>query len=239
MGDPRPCRNQRHAFSSRYRRSGLFARLAKTRRSIRRHHPSPLQGCDAIPLGALRYHTIASPAYIAKWLPNGATKTTLTNAPALTFSNKDRLQSAWLGAQFGPSFAFPTHRLASSQAFVDAATAGLGWGMNPEPLIANHLAIGRLKELIPNTPLDVHLYWQCSRLTAPALTPPDPRHAKHCRRNPTPIPVGRGVPRLSPPSSPHHPILTLPQTRQIPNPRSPIIRHEKLIQLRRPHRCAR
>ena len=135
-------------------------------------HPGPLQGCDTIPLGALRYHATASPAYIAKWLPNGATKTALTNAPALTFSNKDRLQSAWLGAQFGPSFAFPTHRLAFSQAFVDAATAGLGWGMNPEPLIAHHLAIGRLKELIPNTPIDVHLYWQCSRLTAPALTPP-------------------------------------------------------------------
>ena len=134
-------------------------------------HRGPLQGCDTIPLGSLRYHATASPAYLAKWLPNGTTKAALTRAPALTFSDKDRLQAAWLTAQFGPAFAFPTHRLASSQAFVDAALAGLGWGMNPEPLIAPHLAAGSLTQLIPNTPLDVPLYWQFSRLTAPALAP--------------------------------------------------------------------
>ncbi len=134
-------------------------------------HPGPLQGCDTIPLGALRYHATASPDYIAKWFPNGATKAALANAPALTFSDKDRLQAAWQHALTGTRFAFPTHRMASSQAFVDAALAGLGWGMNPEPLIADHLAKGRLAELAPNTPLDVALYWQFSRLTAPALTP--------------------------------------------------------------------
>ena len=134
-------------------------------------HPGPLQGCDTIPLGALRYHATASPGYVAKWLPHGATKAALASAPALTFSDKDRLQGAWLGAQFGPAFAFPTHRMASAHAFVDAALAGLGWGMNPEPLIARHLAQGTLTELIPDTPLDVPLYWQYSRLTAPALAP--------------------------------------------------------------------
>jgi LysR family transcriptional regulator, chromosome initiation inhibitor len=134
-------------------------------------HPGPLQGCDTLPLGALRYHATASPAYIVNWLPDGVTKAALAQAPALTFSDKDRLQSAWLTAQFGPAFAFPTHRLASSQGFVDAALAGLGWGMNPEPLIARHLANATLTELIPKTPLDVPLYWQFSRLTAPALAP--------------------------------------------------------------------
>ena len=134
-------------------------------------HPGPLQGCDTQPLGALRYFATASPAFMAKWLPNGGTKTALTQAPALTFSDKDRLQGAWLQSQFGARFAFPTHRLASSHAFVDAAIAGLGWGMNPEPLVTSHLASGALVELIPNTPLDVPLYWQFSRLTAPALAP--------------------------------------------------------------------
>ena len=134
-------------------------------------HPGPLQGCETQPLGALRYHATASPAYIAKLLAGGTTKAALTHAPALTFSDKDRLQGAWLQSQFCPRFAFPTHRLASSQAFVDAAIAGVGWGMNPEPLIAAHLAHGTLAELIPNTPLDVPLYWQFSRLTAPALAP--------------------------------------------------------------------
>ena len=132
-------------------------------------HPGPLQGCDTLSLGALRYHATASPAFCAKWLPKGATKAALSHAPALTFSDKDRLQGAWLQSHFGPRFAFPTHRLGSSHGFVDAAVAGLGWGMNPEPLIAAHLATGRLMELIPDTPLDVPLYWQFSRLAAPAL----------------------------------------------------------------------
>ena len=134
-------------------------------------HPGPLQGCDTIPLGNLRYHATASPAYMTRWMPQGTTKAALTRAPALTFSDKDRLQGAWLAGQYGGRFPFPTHRLASSQGFVDAALAGLGWGMNPEPLVTGYLAQGRLVQLIPDTPLDVPLYWQFSRLTAPALAP--------------------------------------------------------------------
>ena len=134
-------------------------------------HPGPLQGCDTLSLGALRYHATASPAYMARWLPDGATKAALALAPALTFSDKDRLQGDWLSAHVGDGISFPTHRLASSQGFVDAAVAGLGWGMNPDLLIGPHLTAGTLKALIPDTPLDVRLYWQFSRLTAPALAP--------------------------------------------------------------------
>lgn len=134
-------------------------------------HPGPLQGCDTLPLGHLRYFATASPGFLARWLPNGANRATMARAPALTFSDKDRLQADWLSARFGPGIAFPTHRLASSQGFVDAALAGLGWGMNPAPLVATHLATGRLQEILPNTPLDVPLHWQFARRTAPALAP--------------------------------------------------------------------
>ena len=134
-------------------------------------HPGPLQGCDTLPLGCLRYLATASPGYIAKWLPEGANRAALCQAPALTYSDKDRLQPDWLRAQFGPGLAFPTHRLASSQGFVDAALAGMGWGMNPLPLIRDHLAAGRLIEVVPDTALDVPLHWQFARRTAPALAP--------------------------------------------------------------------
>jgi LysR family transcriptional regulator (chromosome initiation inhibitor) len=43
--------------------------------------------------------------------------------------------------------------------------------MNPEPLIAEQLACGKLVELLPDTPLDVPLYWQFTRLTAAAIAP--------------------------------------------------------------------
>ena len=134
-------------------------------------HPGPLQGCDTVPLGCLRYHATASPDFVARWLADGVTPAALTRAPALTFSDKDRLQSDWLATHLGPGIAYPTHRLASSQGFVDAALAGLGWGMNPAPLVAGYLAAGRLVELIPGTPLDIALHWQFARRTAPALEP--------------------------------------------------------------------
>lgn len=136
-------------------------------------HPGPLQGCDTLALGRLRYRATASPAYVARWFPQGVTPEALTRAPALTFSDQDRLQDRWIArlAPDGRCPAYSSHRMASSQAFVDACLAGLGWGLNPEPLVAPHLAAGSLVELLPDSALDVPLHWQFTRLAAPALTP--------------------------------------------------------------------
>jgi len=95
----------------------------------------------------------------------------LARAPALTFSDKDRLQTRWALARGLDRPVLPTHRMASSQAFVDACLAGMGWAMNPEPLVAAPLASGALVELVAATPLDVPLHWQSTRLAAPALAP--------------------------------------------------------------------
>lgn len=136
-------------------------------------HPGPLQGCDTLALGALRYRATASQGFMATWFGAGVTAASLSRAPACTFSDKDRLQRDWIAAQFGTQagFAFPTHRIASSHGFVDAAVLGLGWGMNPEPLVAAHLRAGRLVEVVPDTALDVPLYWQFARVTGPAIAP--------------------------------------------------------------------
>lgn len=132
-------------------------------------HPGPLQGCDTLPLGRLRYRATASPAYVARWFPDGPTPAALASAPALTFSENDRLQDRWAAALAGGPVPFPSHRLASSHGFVDACRLGLGWALNPETLIRDDLAAGRLVELAPDRPLDVALYWQFTRLAAPAL----------------------------------------------------------------------
>ena len=135
-------------------------------------HPGPLQGCDTLPLGALRYRATAAPHFIASWFPDGVSPQALASAPTLTFSDNDQLQARWV-ARHNPlrRQALPTHRMASSQAFVDACLAGLGWGLNPEPLIRAHIASGALVELIPDAALDVPLNWQFTRLAAPALRP--------------------------------------------------------------------
>lgn len=134
-------------------------------------NPSPLQGCDTVPLGALRYHATASPDYVTRWFPDGVIAQAIAKAPALVFSDKDRLQMAWVEKQgLRSREMFPSHRLASAQGFVDACLVGLGWGMNPELLIREHLHSGQLVELIADTPLDVPLYWQFARVTAGAVS---------------------------------------------------------------------
>lgn len=133
-------------------------------------HPGPLQGCDTLALGTMRYRATASPAFVARWFSDGVTAQTLSGAPALCFNDKDRLQLQW-AARHGQTNALPSHRLASSHGFVDACLMGLGWGMNPETLIAAHLDTGALVDLDPQTPLDMPLYWQWGRLTAAAIAP--------------------------------------------------------------------
>lgn len=129
----------------------------------------PVQGCTVLPLGRLRYRATASPGFIARFCPDGVTPLALASAPALRFNQKDNLQQAWMRQVFGQAPDLPRHSLASTQGFVDACRAGLGWGLNPEVLVADHLASGALIDLRPGAPLDVPLFWQISRLAADRL----------------------------------------------------------------------
>ncbi|MCZ8181107.1 MAG: LysR family transcriptional regulator ArgP [Rhizobium sp.] len=132
----------------------------------------PVQGCDCRPLGALRYLATASPAFILRWFGDEpVTAARLAQAPVITFNAKDRLQTRWAEQTLGVPTTGPSHWLPSSHAFVDAAIAGIGWGMNPENLAAAALADGRLQELVAGKPLDVPLYWHVSRSVAGALRP--------------------------------------------------------------------
>jgi LysR family transcriptional regulator (chromosome initiation inhibitor) len=133
-------------------------------------HPVP--GCRSVPLGLMHYCATASPGYVQRHLASGVNAHSLAQAPCLTFSRRDKLQASWLEQVLGEALPVPTHWLPSAQAFVDACRAGLGWGMNPEPLVAAGLATGELVELLPGQRLTVALYWQCrqSLPLAPQLT---------------------------------------------------------------------
>ncbi|MDP3340893.1 LysR family transcriptional regulator ArgP [Frigidibacter sp.] len=134
-------------------------------------HPGPVQGCDARPLGSLRYIATASPGFVARWFAGGVTAEALEQAPALIFNAKDRLQADWAAAATGARPALPGHRIGSSEGFVTAALLGIGWGLNPEPLVTEHLRDGRLVVLRPDLPLDVALHWQWIRLAGEPLAP--------------------------------------------------------------------
>jgi LysR family transcriptional regulator, chromosome initiation inhibitor len=130
---------------------------------------APVQGCNCSPLGGMRYIATASPGFVSRWFADGITARALARAPCMTFDVKDQLQADWAFAVTGQRVILPTHWLPSTHAFVDAAIAGLGWGMNPEPLVRDHIAAGRLVDLSPYHPHDVPLFWHVSRLVAPAL----------------------------------------------------------------------
>lgn len=134
-------------------------------------HDRAVSGCDCHPLGNLRYVATASPDYMQRHFPDGVTRKALAQAPMLRFDRKDYLQSRWIEAHVGGRINPPSHRLPSSQGFVEASLLGLGWGMNPELLVQGHIATGRLVPLLPDATYDTPLYWQCSRLLGDALTP--------------------------------------------------------------------
>ena len=126
-------------------------------------------GCSVEPLGAMRYVATASPAFVQRCFSEGVNAKSLTQAPSLQFNTKDELQSRW-AQRHGPcQVELPRHTVPSSQAFVAACLGGMGWGLNPLSLVADHLASGTLVELVPGAPLDVPLYWQRARAAAGLL----------------------------------------------------------------------
>lgn len=131
---------------------------------------TPVTGCQVRALGALVYAATASPDYAAQHFPGGVTAETIADAPGLVFDQKDRLQHLWIRQTFGRAVTYPSHWLPSTQSFVDASLAGLGWALNPIPLVRDHLAAGRLVELVPGAVLERPLFWQVNRLAADQLS---------------------------------------------------------------------
>jgi len=133
-------------------------------------HAQPVQGCNSVTLGRLNYVAVTSPAFMQRYFPEGVTAASLANAPGLTFNRKDRLQSQWIRKVCRRDVDMPTHWFPSTQAFIDASVAGIGWGMNPASLVKEHLRSGTLVELVPGRTLSVPLYWQHTRLQVPMLS---------------------------------------------------------------------
>jgi LysR family transcriptional regulator (chromosome initiation inhibitor) len=106
---------------------------------------------------------------MARHFASGVGAGTLAQAPSLVFNAKDDLQARWVRRLCHRHVDLPRHTLPSSQAFVTAALAGMGWGLQPQVLIDSHLADGSLVELVPHAPLDVPLYWQHTRAASALL----------------------------------------------------------------------
>lgn len=126
-------------------------------------------GCNTRALGAMRYRAAASPDFVARYFAQGVGASSLAHAPSLVFNTKDELQARWVRRLCHRHVELPRHTLPSPQAFVAASLAGMGWGLHPQALVASHLADGTLVELLPDSHLDVPLYWQQARAASSLL----------------------------------------------------------------------
>lgn len=128
----------------------------------------PVAGCNSEALGTMHYVAAASPAFVQSHFATGVGARTLARAPSLVFDRKDALQARWVRRICHREVETPRHWLPSPQAFVEAARAGMGWGMHPLSMVAQALRDGSLVELVPGSRLPVPLYWQQAR-AAPRL----------------------------------------------------------------------
>lgn len=128
---------------------------------------TPVAGCEVTPLGTLRYEAVATPAFVARWCPDGVTAEALAAAPVVDFDRRDELQSRWLAA-WGSSLQPPRHRVPASHDFATAVTLGLGWALLPRLQSQAALDDGRLT-LLGGPVIEVPLFWQQWRVSSPTL----------------------------------------------------------------------
>lgn len=128
--------------------------------------PVPVSGCRVELLGHMRYIPVAS-ANLHRRFTKGNT-VDWARMPVLKFNVKDILQRGLLAAK-GIEHSPPTHTVPSSEGFLAAIKAGLGWGMLPELQLGNELAEGTLVRLGRSTHEDVPLHWQSWSLDSARL----------------------------------------------------------------------
>ncbi|GAA2094641.1 LysR family transcriptional regulator ArgP [Streptomyces albiaxialis] len=131
-------------------------------------------GCTVRRLGTMRYLPVAAPEFAARHLggwPEAPLRDVLPDAPAMFFDRRETFQDDFVreltGGRRG---AGPRrHYVPTSDGFVDAITAGLGWGMVPDEQALPRLRTGALIRLDPERVTRVALFWQQWRLDSPAL----------------------------------------------------------------------
>ncbi|MBO4204448.1 LysR family transcriptional regulator ArgP [Micromonospora echinofusca] len=129
-----------------------------------------VQGCRVLPLGAMRYLAVATPARHATWFAGRDPAAAFATAPMIRFNRKDTLQHRFVRMVTHRDVDPPTHFVPASASFTEAIRLGLGWGLVPEGVARADLAAGRLVDLTVGHHLDVPLHWQYWRLESTALS---------------------------------------------------------------------
>lgn len=130
--------------------------------------PVAINGGNVMALGALRYRAVASPKLVERYQLLPATPTQLAKAPCLIFSRDDLLQHRFL-ADFAGITPEQVHICPSSEGFLKAVLAGLGFGLLPDLQMQPYIERGELLDLAPDYYLDTPLYWHHWQCESPLL----------------------------------------------------------------------
>ncbi|NDK88594.1 LysR family transcriptional regulator ArgP [Gordonia desulfuricans] len=131
--------------------------------------PDRIRGCRVQPLGSMRYLPVATPDFLATWMPDGPTDAALARAPMMLFDRSDQLQRDVLRILTDTPGDPPGVYIPGSVEYHRAIELGMGWGAAPTVQIAGALADGRLVRFTDRH-VDVPLYWQYWTVSSPLLT---------------------------------------------------------------------
>ncbi|CAM5306145.1 LysR family transcriptional regulator ArgP OS=Streptomyces tendae OX=1932 GN=GUR47_36085 PE=3 SV=1 [Streptomyces tendae] len=130
--------------------------------------PEPVPGCTVRALGRMRYLPCAAPAFAARHLA-GPPRESVADAPVVVFDRRDDFQDSFARRLGHEGASAARHYVPTSEGFLEAVAAGLGWGMVPQPQADPLLRTGRLVCFAPDLTVDITLYWQQWKLDSPAL----------------------------------------------------------------------
>ncbi|MCT6700485.1 LysR family transcriptional regulator ArgP [Rheinheimera sp. 4Y26] len=128
----------------------------------------PVNGGAVLYLGALRYRAVASVDFVKKHQLDENLPAKIAAVPCMVFSQHDQLQHQYLQDIAGAS-PQRVHLCPSSEGFVRAVQAGLGFGLLPEQQCRHLLDAEQLIDLSPGYYLDTPLYWHYWQTESPLL----------------------------------------------------------------------
>lgn len=128
----------------------------------------PVSGCDSVPLGVMHYRAVGTAALRDAFMDGD--ELDWAAMPALRFGPRDALQDEDLHGRVHSAFLGQRRisHIPSSEAFVKACCAGLGWALVPELQCQELLASGQLV-CLDDQVLSVELFWQRWRLESRLL----------------------------------------------------------------------
>jgi LysR family transcriptional regulator, chromosome initiation inhibitor len=130
----------------------------------------PLRGCRLVPLGAMDYIAVASPAYAQANASRGLTPHNFSRIPFVAFNRKDDMQGEFVSKAFGlKRVALSQMFVPSSEGQVRAVLAGWGASVLPALLVRGLIEQDQLVNLAPGHALPIQLYWHCCNLESDVL----------------------------------------------------------------------